>query len=42
MRTSMMLDRSFAVAVVLAVITLLPTEARAEFRRIDLKIAGMD
>ena len=38
----MMLGRWFAAAVVLAVITLLPTEAGAEFRRIDLKIAGMD
>jgi hypothetical protein len=38
----MMLGRLFAAASVLAVIVLLPATARAEYRRIDLKIAGMD
>jgi len=38
----MTLRRAVATASVLAMIGLLPTAARAEFRRIDLTIVGMD
>lgn len=35
-------SRLFATASALAALVLLPTAAHAEFRRIDLKIVGMD
>jgi hypothetical protein len=38
----MMLRRIVAAASVLAALALLPAAARAEFRRIEMKIAGMD
>jgi hypothetical protein len=38
----MMFGRVLAVAFVLAASTLFPGAARAEFRRIEMKIVGMD
>ena len=42
MRNAMISSRWFAAASVLAAMTLVPNAARAEFRRVELKIAGMD
>lgn len=38
----MTIDRVVARLFVLAAILLAPTDARAEFRRIEMKIVGMD
>ncbi len=38
----MSVRRAITTASVLAIIALLPVSARAEFRRIDLAIVGMD